>query len=273
MDYLALYISARLMHVTVRPLRLALSAAIGALYALTAVIAEIYTVHILPQLSLYILGIVCVYIMAVISFSQVPKEALKCGLTFIAVSVGLGGVMTALYSTLARFTAVNNITVSESAPESSPMIFILVALISGAVSLIYGKISERTLKKRKINATVTLFGTDFNLTLLCDSGNMLKEPICGRPVVIVGGETVKDKLPNELCAVFNTPLKAYELPMELARKIRLIPAAGVMGSGIMLGLLPDRMTCGGRELDAVVAIDNSNNKFGGCDGIIPTSLL
>ena len=273
MDYLALYISARLMHSTAHPLRLALSSAIGALYALTAVIAEPYTVHFLPKLLLYVLGIVFIYIMTAISFSKVPKEAFKCGITFIAVSVGLGGVMTVLYSMLARFTALRNISFTESAPESSPMVFILVAIISGLISLIYGRVSEQSLKKKKINATVTLFGTDFNLTLLCDSANMLKEPICGKPVVVVGEKIIKDKLPRELYEAISTPIQAYELSMDLARKIRIIPAMGVMGNGIMLGLMPDKITENGRYLDAVVAIDPLNNDFGGCDGIIPTCLL
>ena len=59
----------------------------------------------------------------------------------------------------------------------------------------------------------------------------------------------------------------------MAKRLRLIPAGGVTGERLLAGFLPDRVECGGREVDAVIALDPGAADYNGCDGILPEILL
>lgn len=273
MDFLALFITARLTHSTVKPLRLALAAMVGAVYSLVILILDSYSSNLPVELVSFTFGFICVYIMAVIAFSTKQREALKAGVTFTAVSIGLGGCITAIGSMLASFS----VRVGESAlpvsPTASPVTFMVIAVISGAVSLVYGKLRTRSIAKRQFKATLTAFGSQCELTLLCDSGNLLREPITQKPVLVVAVSVLKHLLPPEILQCAKSPLSYAELPEKIARKVRLIPVNGVSGNCMLLGFVPDMLVMNGRKLDAVVAVDAVNECFSECDGILPQILL
>lgn len=273
MDFLALYITAGLMHIAVRPLRLALAAAVGAVYSLAVLLLDSSFSSPPVQFITFLLGLVCAYIMAAISFSAVWKEALKTGITFTAVSVGLGGCITAIGGMLESFSTTMGTPPLPVSPTASPATFIIIAVISGAVSLLYGKLRNRSVAKRKLTVSLRAFGSQCELTLLCDSGNLLRDPMSQKPVLVVAASVLCELLPPEILQCAASPLSYTRLPKELAYRLRLIPVNSVTGSCILLGFVPDMLVANGRRLDAVVAVDAVNNSFGECDGILPQILL
>ena len=56
-------------------------------------------------------------------------------------------------------------------------------------------------------------------------------------------------------------------------KLRLIPISSVSGTDMLLGFIPEKIEIDGSPVDAVVALDTKCDKYDGCDGIIPISLI
>ena len=273
MDFLALYITAKLTHSVIRPTRLALSSALGAAYALASVLLE---PHLNGGVTILIsvgASILCAFLMAMCAFGGKTDNTVRTALTYGAVNVGLGGIMTAIYSFIGRACDALGIRAVGTAPDSSPILFIAITLVSGAVSLLYGRIRVMSMNRRHVTACITAFGRPLEVTLLCDSGNLLRDPFGGKPVVILGAESAEGILPSEILAAARSPEKFCMLTEPPAGGIRLIPASGVAGSSMLVGFTPECVSVEGREIDAVIAIDACGREYDGCGGIISPEVL
>ncbi len=267
MDFLSLYITARLMHTTVRPLRLALSAAIGAIFALISVALE-QNMRSIPVKLAFILGFaICAIVMTKIAFNGTLRSAAAFG----AVNIGLGGIMTAIYSMLGRVADSLQLETVDAAPDSSPILFVLIAAVSGGVSLLYGRFKE--CGGRQAEVVIRAFDGEVKLRLLVDSGNLLRDPISGRAVIIVSAEKLAPILPKTFLSAAEDPTAIDWGGMQNAARIRLIPMTGVTGKGMLLGFAPESVTSEGREIEVVIAIDPSADRYGDCEGIIPEMIL
>ena len=82
---------------------------------------------------------------------------------------------------------------------------------------------------------------------LIDTGNQLRDPLTGAPVVIVEYELIKKAIPGEALAAFeNRSESPYELLASLssfpewARRVRLIPFTSLgKEKGMLIGIRPD----------------------------------
>jgi hypothetical protein len=116
---------------------------------------------------------------------------------------------------------------------------------------------------------------------MCDSGNFLREPASGRPVIITGYSTLCPLLPPELHYAFRRKNTAAlgEIDMKYMKHVRIIPISTVGHSGILLGFLPDKITVDGIERDACIAIDDNvlpagkKSDYNGFSAVIPAVLL
>jgi hypothetical protein len=122
-------------------------------------------------------------------------------------------------------------------------------------------------------ACVTLCG-------LVDSGNLLTEPLSGKPVILVRQKEILPLLPREALGCLERKTDESKLPMYMRRKIRVILARGAVGEQILFGYLPDDIYLYGKEreknkyaVDAVLAVALTEDKdFAGYGGIVPASL-
>ena len=272
MDFLALYITLKLQNGVVRPLRMSLAASIGAVWALVSVLLEPYTANIFLQMIMLAAHIVCA---AVISSVAAGARRVSLGrtLTFVAVNVGLGGIMTALYAFIGKTAWSVTRDGDAASADSSAVVFILAAFVAGAVSLAYGRFKAHSLGRKRVRVTLAAFGKESEIDVLCDSGNLLRDPFSGKPVVVLCAERMKSVLPSELiCAAESTEQIAH-LPSQMAERVRLIPASTVTGRGMMLCFVPDRIEVEGNIVDAVAALDTHSENYEGCDGIVGQILL
>ncbi|MBQ8509888.1 MAG: sigma-E processing peptidase SpoIIGA [Clostridia bacterium] len=242
MDFLALFLSGKVLRSKIRPGRLSLAAGLGALYSLLAVFLSETSMG--GRITSTCAWAACTPAMAAIAYGGSLPVIAKTTLLFGGVSLALGGTMTALYSLLGRLGGV------PSADAGSPLTFALIVLISGGVSLLWNRARRESV--REVSVCISVGGETVTLRCLVDSGNLLIEPISGKPVIIVPPGRFGEPEP---------------------RRLRLIPATGVTGSRMLTGFLPDGVTLDGRAVDAVIAVDREAEDFGGCEGIVPEILI
>lgn len=268
MDFLAVYVTLKLKNGVIRPMRMTLAASIGALWALVVTMLEAYAVNIFGQILMLLGHLVCAaLICAVAECERTPRIGQT--VTFIAVNVGLGGLMTAIYSIVGRVLdrpALQGIEQN----VSSTSVFIIAAAVAGAVSILYGKLRTRALCRKKVKMTLLAFGGEIDFDALCDSGNLLCEPFSGKPVVVLSAKRMEGRLPPRLVCAARDPMDIINLQ---ADGVRLIPAKSVTGGGMMLCFTPERICVEQRQVDAVVAIDTVSEDYDGCDAIIGQALL
>ncbi|MBQ8249250.1 MAG: sigma-E processing peptidase SpoIIGA [Clostridia bacterium] len=273
MDFLTLYICAKLLHINLKPLRLVTAAVIGALWALMVVLLDaLVTVPIL-QVVLILLSGLCAIVMVMTAYNVHGLASLRAALSYASVNVGLGGIMTALYNFIGRIADTLEVSAVSTSPDVSPIMFCFAAVISGAVSLLYGRFRAKTAARRKVSIVMTAFGKETVLDALCDSGNLLREPFGGKPVIIISAEKLSDVLPRDVIKTAKSPGLMAALPPDFSHKLRLVPTGSVTGGGMLVCFMPERLTLDGRETDAAVAIDTYTSDYDGCSGIVPQILL
>ncbi len=94
-------------------------------------------------------------------------------------------------------------------------------------------------------------------------------------MIITSYNTLEPLLPEELRELYrtgDTRLLAL-LPLNLMRRVRIIPASGASGSAMFIGFIPDRVNAGRHESAeaclAVAAGGDESRSFGGANGIAP----
>lgn len=268
MDFLAIYITVKLKNGVVRPMRMALAAAIGAVWALVVVLFEAYVANIFGQILMLFAHIVCAVVMISVAEGK-RTPSIWQAVTFVAVNVSLGGAMTALYSLVGKMLD-TSILQNVTNDAASTAVFIIAAAIGGVASLAYGKFRMRSLCQKKLKMTLTAFGDTISFDAMCDSGNLLREPFSGKPVVVLSAKRMEGRLPAKLIEAARDPMNMINLKIEGAR---LIPTSTVTGSGMMLCFTPERICVEERQIDAVAALDVNSEDYSGCDGIIGQILL
>lgn len=272
MDYLCLYITLKLSHCPIRPIRTSLAAFIGAVWALAVTLLEAYTTSLIWRVFILAATVLSAAVMIGVATGE-RKISVRSTFFYIAVSTSLGGMMTALYGFITKSIDVSGERVAADASGTSPILFILAALISGVVSLLYGKMRERNAEKTEASLTLTVYGKTKTVSAFADSGNLLCDPISGKPVIIVSSGVLSDILPEEILAAAREPTQIAQLPESFSHGLHLIPAKSVTGNGLLLSFKADEILIGDKRTDAVVAIDVSDSDFGGYGGIIPPILL
>lgn len=279
MDGLCLLLTGRLLHRRVRPWRVIWGAALGGVYAVAALL--------LPDmgqaLSLLTDAGVCIAMCGVV-FGERRRGWLRwllgaAGVYFL-LSMALGGVMTALYHLLNRagLPSLLDELLPGGGDGLGSWLFLLLALVGGAVSLWGGRLARRSQAIRVCAVTVELDGQTAHLRGMVDSGNLLRDPMSGRAVICGETSALRSILSPPLLAVLEgAPPGAVTLSPTDARRVRVIPAKTATGSGMLCGFLPDRVTVTpegeeeGREVDAVVAVTAIPIEW--AEALVPSVLL
>ena len=183
--------------------------------------------------------------------------------------------MTAVYGFVNRLTVSESIAADGSYRALSGDIplgwMAVVAGITGAAAIAGGRYGKRKRTARECFLTVTQGGIAVTLNGIFDSGNLLTDPLSGRPVIVAAEEALLPLLPEEMRRAFlsKDPAAMTVLPPDLARRIRLIPSRSVGGSVLLSAFLPDAVRINGVEKDALLALSPTPLT---CDAIVPEVL-
>ena len=103
-------------------------------------------------------------------------------------------------------------------------------------------------------------GRNLKLTAFRDTGNHLRDPLTGKPVLIVGADVAMD-----LAGLTPYQLKNPVQAVGLAKGLRLIPYNTIGQSGaLMLAMAVDEVKIGRKKSDAMVAFASEKITENGC---------
>jgi sigma-E processing peptidase SpoIIGA len=195
---------------------------------------------------------------------------------FLLISGGLSLLLTILFKAIGRPTLPEEMT-----KGSGGVIPLCVCLFSGFVARLLKRVFSalgKRLKGRSGSRVATLGVTSGEKTVefsaYRDSGNLLREPISGLPVIILGSKNMEKILPEGLRSVFFSEKDSDRISLSDASRVRIIPImpVGTGGARILFGYVPDRITLDGKEVRACIALDKGNASFGGCEALLPSVL-
>lgn len=273
MDFLSLFITAKVMRKRVRTIQLSLAASIGAIYAIASLFLEgVQPIGTVIHLSVATL-------MCYISFSGSFYSILKSSGVFLAVNFLLGGGISALYYMLARGST-HSVSIGAGTgtiyTDIPPGYILLCAAVVGALSIFCGRLFQK--KRAEQPVTVEVFGSGCSVKFesLCDTGNLLCDPYNGRPVIITGYITVLPILPFDTQELFRTgDLTVLDkVDTKISHRVHVIPSKAVSGNSLLLVYTPDKIKIRGEEREACLGIlpTCESCDFGGYAAITPSLL-
>lgn len=285
MDYLSLYITGKILHRRMTLVRTMISSTIGGIYGVLAAVSGI------SGFFQIISGIAVSVLMCVISFTSetvyekfLPK--FKICAVFWCVSAILGGIMTAVYSffntSIGDISSAAKGSITKTKDTIGLSRFIGLAVISGIIVISAVKIfsSSPVTSGKSVTLTVLLNKKSVQFNALTDSGNLLTDPVSGRPVIVASADAVRDLFDEKTFEILKNGdvSKLTEADRSLRNRLRLIPKNTLNENKILTGFVPDSLiiTNGNesKERDAVIAVtDASKNHFGGLSATVPTSIL
>lgn len=117
---------------------------------------------------------------------------------------------------------------------------------------------------------VTVGDEEFHLRSFLDTGNNLKDPFSGYPVIIANSEKLKGIIPESVTD--------ESITEEGKVRLRFIVCSTVSGEGILPAFVPDKVKIAGvrrsfETQEVVVAVTKRKLKNGNYDAILPSGLL
>ena len=273
MDYLCLYVCAKILHRRIKISRILPASVLGGVYSVASLFIQAS-----PPLALAIDVGVCMLLCAVVFAEQgrTASSTLLCTFLFVGISMMTGGCMTAIFNLLNRLKIPLD---SIEEDGISTYLFAILAAISGLITLKSGKLISKRASVTECTVTLTVEGKRLALKALSDSGNLVKDPLTGKPVVLIDRDTLAS-----VCdvAVFDRYAKGEQAGVKSALSLRLIPIATASGRSVLVAAKAENLTAEaidkrGRqysfELDALFAPADLQNHANGYKAIIPAEIL
>jgi len=269
MDFLSLFVCAKILHRKVSNLRMIFASALGAFYAVLLALFNGFKFY-----NLIIVILVGILMCFITYGYHSAKRFFTSFVLFFAVSLLFGGIMNALYS-LYLDAKKSGSQLSNGlvffADRFSVGHFMVLCVLAVGLTLLFGRVGKEKQSKKSSTVCATLFGTSVTFEGLVDSGNLLREPISSRPVIIINRKIASELIPG---ASHNFSIvHLSELNGKLVKRLRVIPTSSVGGSKIMTAIICDKLTVDGIPTTACLGIDPSTSEFGGYNSLIPAVLL
>lgn len=262
MDFLTLFITARILHVRVRAGRMAFSAAVGGIYGVAACFMGGMLIFRLA------INVAVSVLMCYIAFGE---KLIPCCALFYGAGCLLGGVMTAVYGAVNKARGTGSVNMDgryQPLPGELPLGWMAVTAVLAALLAVFaGRLEKKRRGAKRVTLGVTLHGKTVSCTGICDSGNLLTDPISGAPVIVAGQDLRSEILPE------TDFFSVDSLPPDAKNRIRMIPCGTVGGGSLLPAIRPDSVLVDGIEKNALIAFSEHGAGFDGADALVPYSLI
>ena len=269
MDLLCLFLTARLLATPFSLFRALAGAALGGLYSVASLLLSTQMPHWPLDLAF------CFLMCAVACFSRregLGRLSLFAGVFFLN-SMLLGGIMTAVFNLMNRSAPPAEDFAAET--DVPLWLFALLALVAWGITWVGGRFFRGRARIPEAHLEITLGKRRAVVRALCDSGNLLTDPMSGKPVIVADLRVASMLLPADCPPL--SPHDLSTLPPVIATRMRLIPASSVGESRLLPALRPDcivvRVGNQTRKADALVGFAPLSATPSGVDAIVPPSLL
>ena len=271
MDFLCFFLSGKLLARKISLVRILIASALGGIYANVSLLLSLGGI-----LGVVIDVAVCI-LMCLIAFWK-NGGVIKNTLVYIATSMVLGGFMTAIFQLLDKadlpFDAVDSDGISA-------WTIAILAVVSALICVFAGRFFRRRITKKTTPLTIHINEKKKTVLAFCDSGNLLRDPISGKPCIIADAEALRGTLPDTIidlsldeCNISNVT------DTDVLRRIRLVPTKTATGRGMLVCMRVDKLVIGEgkdtHDADALLGLCNISElgaAHGGCLALIPTELL
>lgn len=253
-DYFLLRSVAEVRRLVFRRLRLLLGAAVGAVYSCLVFF---------PALSIGYTLVGKLLASAAVTFAafgaRSKKSYLRTFLLFHAASALFAGLTFALELTLSPQKLVwSN---GEVYIDLSAGMLIACAAAAYGVLWLCSRLGG-TKRETYVPLTVAAGGKEITAVALCDTGNLLCDPLTGASVAVVGFRTVLPLFPADVAAAFmKNDLSAIENGGWRTR-VCFVPCSTVTGGGLLPAFRPDRVLINGKDTEKKILIAVSPEEFG-----------
>ncbi len=243
MNYIILFATAYIMKLKMKQLRLIFSSLLGSIYAIVSYL------EILPVYSNFGVKILLSVLMVYIAYNPKGIKSLsKQLIIFYLTSFAFGGCAFALlYFVRPQDILMKNGVYIGTYP-------IKIALLGGIIGFIITYIAfcivKTKIKKKDMiyNLTVKLDGKEIYLKAMLDTGNLLKEPITGMPVIVIQKSelysVITEKVLDNIEKLIGGESEdiTSQIEEEYLTKFRVIPFSSIgKQNGLMLGLKADEV--------------------------------
>ena len=243
MNYIILYATGLISKSKISHLRIFLASAIGAIYAITEYISKLNIYS--NMLVKVILSIVIIF---VAFYPQNVKKMFKQIVLFYLTTFTFGGVATYLIYVLKP----QNIVIKNGMYVGTYVLkVIFIGAIVGTIILIIAfKFAKNKITKKDMicKVKIKLNGKEVVLDTMVDTGNMLKEPLTGNPVVVVEKTSLYDLMPKEILNNTESILGGdfekipEEIKDEYISKLKIIPFSSLgKQNGMLIGIKPEKL--------------------------------
>lgn len=238
-NYIILLAAGKLALRSVHHRRLIVSSLLGSVYALSALFVPLKAAYSLPARIAF--GV----FMVALSYPGTKGLALiRVAFSFFLCSAVTAGTALALQSFGGRALYEASLLRGNAAVHWYVIVFSL-AVMAGLPVLArmngYSALSRLPL----MTIEVSVGGKTIGLTGLVDTGNNLRDPVSGLPVIVIDWEALRSLMPPEVTAFFTSAwdrIPAALPESSVGTRLRLIPFESLSGKkGVLPGFKPDRL--------------------------------
>ena len=243
-NYVILYVTTLLKKIKVSYFRILLSAICGSVYAIVSIIVSD---NIISKIILSIVMILIIYP------TKDIRKFLETLAIFYLVSITTGGASIAI-SYLVNGYKIN--TVNGATIVDFPILFSSIGLILGIILI---KITINNVKskitQKNIFYEVFIGNKRTKIKALLDTGNMLKDPISQKPVIVATKRSLKNVIPQEILEDIKNILGGDRLgdikPFE--NRIKVIPFKSLGNEhGMLIGIKSNKIIVDNNEIKDVI---------------------
>lgn len=272
LNILVIFISSKLLGITVKFYRIILGAISGTTFATLVLIIDRTALNSIP-LKIIISGALVFIVFYPICF----VDFFKAFAIFCLSAIIVAGTMFFIANSMgSSFYIFNGVFVVQAG--YSPWLIVFGIMLSmGFVKILYRiKRTIETSRKQLISICVCIDDKKITFPALLDTGNLLKDPLTGQPVIIAEYMALKKILPEEMI-VFIDSTKSFDINRINSafydtgwfKRLRLIPFSSIGNdNGVLIGFRPDMVQIGESKkiaTDVIIGIYqrslSRNNEF------------
>ena len=273
MDYLCLYICAKVLHRKMKLGRMVIASAIGGIYSVLSLFVGLPS----PR-SLLIDCAVC-FIMCMIAFFEKERgrgSLFVAAFLYVGISMMTGGCMTAIFNLLNKFDLPLDSIESDGI---STYLFAFLALVAGVISLKSGQMISKKGSIRECKLHVRFCGKDFEFSGFADSGNLVRDPISGKAVIFLERDVIEREQSLAFLDKYARGMLDSDIP---CKSLRLISLHTATGQSIAVAALPESIKIEYEDskkrtkslaIDALISPTSIGKSAQGYNAIIPAEIL